>query len=578
MRVAVVLAVLLIPTGLASAARAGTGTADLSASDASVTFGDEVTLSGAVGGDPVCLANRAVELAWRAADAPDFTPLETATTSADGAFSFVRSEPHTGRYRATLAATAGCAEIVSNAIQVRVRVRVDASLVSASTEAGSCVRIAVATSPPKPDQTVELRRRVDGAWSAVETIPTDAAGEAIAEPCLTWDDIGVVRYRVRWPAQDALNVAGSSPTLAIQVEQARWMHRIDEAIGHHAVSVSVGDEDEYLYRRADQTARTPASNTKLLLAMAALDVFGADHRIVTRVSADEVAGGIVEGDLWILGRGDPLIRRSSLADLADAIVAAGVTRVQGSVMGSTSYFLRDWGAPGWNEVARDYVNRPTALTFEGNHDPDPEREAARALTKQLEQRGVRVAGDPGTGAAPGGIDEIATIESKPLRVLLARMLRPSWNFGAEVLGKALGAETQGPPGTIAKGARTIQAWVNDHGADFALFDNSGLSYDNRVTAAGIVRLLWAAEDAPWGEQLRKALPTGGQGTLEDRLHGVQVRAKTGTLTDISALSGWVWSEHREAWLEFSILCAGMSKPDASAIEDRIVRLLQNVAG
>jgi D-alanyl-D-alanine carboxypeptidase/D-alanyl-D-alanine-endopeptidase (penicillin-binding protein 4) len=120
--------------------------------------------------------------------------------------------------------------------------------------------------------------------------------------------------------------------------------------------------------------------------------------------------------------------------------------------------------------------------------------------------------------------------------------------------------------------------VNDHGADVTLFDNSGLSYDNRVTAAGIVRLLWAAEDAPWGEQLRAALPTGGQGTLEDRLHGVQVRAKTGTLTDISALSGWVWSEHREAWLEFSILCAGMSKPDASAIEDRIVRLLQNVAG
>jgi D-alanyl-D-alanine carboxypeptidase/D-alanyl-D-alanine-endopeptidase (penicillin-binding protein 4) len=357
------------------------------------------------------------------------------------------------------------------------------------------------------------------------------------------------------------------------------MVRIDEAIGRRAVSVSVGEEEEYLYRRADQTPRTPASNEKLLLAMAALDTFGPDHRLETRASAESVdADGVVEGDLWILGRGDPLIRRSALADLADAIVAAGITRVTGSVMGSTSFFLRDWSAPGWNDVARDYVNRPTALTFEGNHDPDPEREAARALTKHLEQRGVRVVGDPGAGAAPGGIDEIASIESKPLRILLARMLRPSWNFGAEVLGKALGAEVQGAPGTIAKGARTIQSWVSDHGVDFTLFDNSGLSYDNRVTAAGIVRLLWAAEDAPWGEQLRKALPTGGQGTLEDRLRGVQVRAKTGTLTDISALSGWIWSEHREAWLEFSILCRGMSKTEASAIEDRIVRLLQNVAG
>lgn len=578
LRIAVVVATLLVPTGLASAARAGTGTADLSASHTSITFGDEVILSGQIAGDPGCEAGRAVELRWRAAGAADFTTVAEGTTSPEGAVSFARTDPHTGRYRAFAPATATCSEITSNQVQVLVRVLVDASLVSGSAEAGSCVQVSVITSPPKPAQTVELRRRGDGAWSVVDTIPTDDAGQAIAEPCLSWDDIGIARFRIRWPAQDELNETGSSRTLAIEVTKAGWMLRIDDIVGGSAVSVSVGEEEEFLYRRADQTFRTPASNEKLLLAMASLDTFGPDHRIVTRASVDSVEGGVVDGDLWILGRGDPLIRRSTLAELADGIIAAGVTRVRGSVMGSTSFFLRDWNAPGWNEVARDYVNRPTALTFEGNHDPNPEREAADALTKQLEQRGVEVIGDPGAGRAPGNIDEIAAIESKPLRVLLARMLRPSWNFGAEVLGKGLGAEVQGTPGTIAAGARTIQSWVNGRGADFTLFDNSGLSYDNRVTAAGIVRLLWAAEDAAWGEQLRRALPTGGQGTLEDRLHGVQVRAKTGTLTDISALSGWVWSEQREAWLEFSVLCAGMSKAEASAIEDRIVRLLQNSAG
>jgi D-alanyl-D-alanine carboxypeptidase/D-alanyl-D-alanine-endopeptidase (penicillin-binding protein 4) len=86
------------------------------------------------------------------------------------------------------------------------------------------------------------------------------------------------------------------------------------------------------------------------------------------------------------------------------------------------------------------------------------------------------------------------------------------------------------------------------------------------------------EDEDWGDVLRRALPTGGQGTLEDRLHGVQVRAKTGTLTDVSALSGWVFSERRDAWIEFSILSAGMSKALASQIEDRIVRILANDAG
>ena len=54
------------------------------------------------------------------------------------------------------------------------------------------------------------------------------------------------------------------------------------------------------------------------------------------------------------------------------------------------------------------------------------------------------------------------------------------------------------PGSIAKGAASIQAWTDAHGTAFTLNDNSGLSYANRVTAEGIVRLLWAAEDAPGG--------------------------------------------------------------------------------
>jgi D-alanyl-D-alanine carboxypeptidase/D-alanyl-D-alanine-endopeptidase (penicillin-binding protein 4) len=157
------------------------------------------------------------------------------------------------------------------------------------------------------------------------------------------------------------------------------------------------------------------------------------------------------------------------------------------------------------------------------------------------------------------------------------MLRPSWNFAAEVLGKGLGADVRGTPGTIAKGAATIQAWVRDHGADFTLHDNSGLSYANHVDAADMVRLLWVAEAADWGDELRQALPTGGQGTLEDRLRSVKLRAKTGTLTDISALSGWVWADRLDAWIEFSIL-SDVAKPAAADIEDRIVRLLQNNVG
>jgi D-alanyl-D-alanine carboxypeptidase/D-alanyl-D-alanine-endopeptidase (penicillin-binding protein 4) len=152
------------------------------------------------------------------------------------------------------------------------------------------------------------------------------------------------------------------------------------------------------------------------------------------------------------------------------------------------------------------------------------------------------------------------------------MDRPSDNFFAEVLGKLLGVSAEGAPGTIAKGARALRAWVSSHGERFSLYDGSGLSYDNRVSAGGMVRLLEAAGARPWGAVLRQALPAGGQGTLEHRLVGERVRAKTGTLDGVSALSGWVWLDEDDGWAEFSIL-SSLPKWKAVDIEDGIVRTL-----
>lgn len=569
----------VVPTLAAPTAVAGEASVALTASAARITFGEIVTLSGSVTGDAGCEAGRAVELQWRAVDAPGFATVATSVTAGDGSFALDQSQPNTGRFRALLPPAGTCAEATSPDLLVRVRVAVAAAASPGSIEVGGCVAVSAAVSPPKPGQAVDLQRRGGGTWTTLESLPLDGAGETDAQPCFGSDDVGVVRLRLRWDAQDALNETGTSPTLVVEVTDAAWTLEIEDAIGGRKVSVSVAEGGEELFGHADEARRIPASNEKLLLAMASLDRFGPDHRIVTHAASRSFgADGIVDGDLWILGRGDPLTGPAALGALADELVDAGLVRVRGGVRGSTTFFERDWDAPGWNDVAQDYVNRPTALTFEGNGDFNPEREAAGALTDQLERRGVRVVGRPGSGVPPGGLEDLATVESKPLRVLLARMLRPSWNFAAEVLGKGLGAEVQGPPGTIAKGANSIEAWIRARGVDFTLFDNSGLSYDNRVTAAGIVELLTQAEAEDWGDELRHALPTGGQGTLEHRLAGVRVRAKTGTLTDVSALSGWVWARELGAWIEFSILCEGMSKAVASGIEDRIVRILRSEAG
>jgi len=553
-----------------------TAVTEISVSATVVDFGEGVTISGSASEGPGCTGGRPVTLEWRAAGSPGFGAVATGTTANDGTFTFEQSQPHTGRYRASLDAQGSCTSSVSEPALVQVRALVDAAIVAGSTQAGECLVLAVSVEPARAGQEVELQRKAGGVWNVTERLTLDANSEAFAEPCLGFDDIGLVRLRVRWVAQDALNETASSPVLALQVTRAPWMDAIEEAIGSRSVSVAVGEEDSFLYRRADATPRIPASNEKLLLSMVLLDTFGASFRIRTSAAATSIEGSVVAGDLWILGRGDPRLGGASLATLAREIVDAGITRVRGRVLGSTGYFAHDWDAVGWDEDARDYVNRPTALSFDGNDVAAPERRAAEVLTNKLEHLGVRVGGAPGSGAPPTAtaLDTIASIQSRSLGYLLQKMLRPSDNFIAETLGKRLGVETRGVPGTIAKGAASIQDWADGRGTSFTLHDNSGLSYANRVTALGIVRLLWEAEDAPWGTELRKALPKGGQGTLRDRLHGVELRAKTGTLTDVSTLSGWVFATELQAWVEFSILCHGMSKSVASDIEDEIVRTLE----
>jgi D-alanyl-D-alanine carboxypeptidase/D-alanyl-D-alanine-endopeptidase (penicillin-binding protein 4) len=477
-----------------------------------------------------------------------------------------------------------CEPVVSEPVLVRVRARVDSTLLAGSLSVGSCVEVAASVTPSKPGQTVELQRRRGSAWETVETLTLDATSRASASPCFAWEDVGVVELRVRWPAQDAVNATATGPTLGLRIELARWMRRIEDLIGRRAMTVSVGEAGGFLYERRPGVMRTPASNTKLLLSMALLDRFGPDDVARTHVaSAAEVRGGVLRGDLWMVGRGDPEVDAGTLAALARRIAALDITRIAGRVRGSTAYFLHDWDAPGWHDNARDYVAMPTALAFEGNVDRrgrnvrDPEERAARALTGKLEKLGVSVRGRPGAGRPPADATDLGSVASRPLRSILVRLLRPSDNFYAEMLGKRLGAARSGPPGTIAKGAAAIEAWVASNGASFEVNDGSGLSYANRVSTQGIVRLLWVAEAEPWLPALFGALPSGGQGTLRHRLASVRVRAKTGTLTDISALSGWVWLERLETWGEFSILSRGMPKYRASDLEDKIVRILQNQA-
>jgi hypothetical protein len=172
-----------------------------------------------------------------------------------------------------------------------------------------------------------------------------------------------------------------SSVITLHPVPAPWMVAVDRLIGDRHVSVAV---DVYtraareLFGHLDAVGRAPASNEKLLLSMAALDRLGPDYRIATTVEVaggGSIDGGRVAGDLWLVGHGDPELDDAALRDLAARIHAAGITRIIGSVVGDTSVFRRDRGAPGWHPIALRFIGLPTALAFDHNADPPPHRPA-----------------------------------------------------------------------------------------------------------------------------------------------------------------------------------------------------------
>ena len=378
---------------------------------------------------------------------------------------------------------------------------------------------------------------------------------------------------VRTSPPSSAGVTPSPATPSFAVIDAPWVDQLDEAIPDRDVSVAVGSGRRIVYRHDGSTPRVLASNEKLLTSMAALDRLGAGYRFkTTAATVAPVRDGAVQGDLWLIGGGDPTLMNADLAGLADDLWQAGIRRIAGRIVGDTGAFDRGWWAPGWLPgISRSYVARPTALQLAGTSGL--ESAAAAAFRDALLGAGIEIAGPSATGVAPDGLTPIAADRSAPLASLLAHQNHESDNLYAELTTKLLG-DTAAAPGSTASGARVIQAWASEHAVEASVRDGSGLSDQDRTSAQGLVTLLLAAQRRPWFPVFLRSLPTGDDGTLSGRLSGVPVRAKTGTLfvRPTSTLSGYVTTRNGRT-VAFSVLTHDLPEATAEAIEDAVVRAL-----
>ncbi|GLW06132.1 D-alanyl-D-alanine carboxypeptidase DacC [Microtetraspora sp. NBRC 13810] len=215
---------------------------------------------------------------------------------------------------------------------------------------------------------------------------------------------------------------------------------------------------------------------------------------------------------------------------------------------------------------------------------DPTAYAASLLRDGLARHGVKVTGSTGRGATPAGAKAVATRQSMPLSELLVPFMKLSNNIHAEILTKAIGRKVAGE-GTWPAGLAAITAFARANGVPASqLRDGSGLSRADGLTPGGLTALLIALRDKPWFATWYAALPIAGQrdrmvgGTLRSRMAGTpaagNVHAKTGSLTGVTSLSGYVTSADGEP-LVFSVMLNQYLSGSPKDIEDKIaIRLAQ----
>ncbi|WP_082178107.1 D-alanyl-D-alanine carboxypeptidase/D-alanyl-D-alanine-endopeptidase [Arthrobacter sp. ZBG10] len=389
------------------------------------------------------------------------------------------------------------------------------------------------------------------------------------------------------PALAPLSAAAAIPRPAAVAAQLDPLLAADGG-GNFTGQVQDALTGEVLFDRGGADARVPASNLKLLTAVAALRTLGPDHRFSTKVLAgpDNRQVVLTGGGDVLLGAGasdrDGVRGHAGLATLAartaDSLRSAGVTG-EVTVGFDDSLFSGPALNPAWGlgDVAAGEVAplAPLALNA-ARYDPavttgprpqDPAAAAAAEFAGQLraavEPAGLTVAAaverapaPAGTGTGTGTVGEagqevLAAADSATVAEQVGAMLQDSDNYLAEALGR-LAALASGRPGsndgaTAVVGAEAVAAGIAP--APLQLADVSGLAMGNQVPAGTFVRAVTAITSGP-DDRLRAALagfPVAGvSGTLDSRFgddataRGAGlVRAKTGTLNTVIALSGYV---------------------------------------
>jgi len=337
---------------------------------------------------------------------------------------------------------------------------------------------------------------------------------------------------------------------------------------------------------------TPASNTKLVTAVTALRVLGPEKVLVTRVRQGQRTASTQV--VHLVGAADPALSRAALDRMA-----ASTLRNLGPLGGRTvtvavddSLFPAPRRATGWPSSYYPHQVAPVRALIVDQHEAmDTSLDAGRVFASRLTAHRARVARVV-RSRAPAGSRVLSATTSPPMRTLVATMLSRSDNDYAEgllrlsALARRLPATWQGSTYV----ARAVLVSLKVPMTGVRLYDGSGLSRSDRLTARSLAALMREVVSPRHPElasmMARGSLPSAGiSGTLAPKsaryvsaptrcARGL-IRAKTGSLRDVVALSGVATGSDRRRYV-FSFLVNG--KPPTLTTRSAVDRLATTVTG
>ena len=440
------------------------------------------------------------------------------------------------------------------------------------------------------------------------------------EHALMYDSTAVPTDSLQLPPADSIPVAHALSWSDIMRERLSSMAR--EADGYNFnTGLCVYDltGDSLLFTYNHNKVMRPASTQKILTAVAALELLGKNHFYRTRTYYDGTIQQIqqkvpnpskeidstlpdsivqrkrvLRGNIYVVGDFDPLVSYSDLKDMARAVRELGIDSIDGRIVGDISMKDADQLGNGWcwDDVPSRIVPYLSPLIF--NHEqsitssngkciPHPEEYFMQILASEIRAAGVALPPFPtAITSSPCPRTHVLHTVSNTLESVMERMMKRSDNLHAEAVFYQLAKRSASTGATWKDGAKQVESVLSKAGVstnDVKVADGSGLSLYNYVSAWGEVKMLrYAYRNKQIFTPLYESLPIAGvDGTISDRMRTgaayQNVRAKTGTVTGVSALSGYVRASNGHL-LAFAIINNGnLRTATGHNFQDRICQIL-----